>query len=101
MQPAWKKKGDPAVCDNNRGLLISDHSGKGLTSMIKEAIDPAYTANIPRNQYGAVAFKGTDFASHVIRSALSYASLAHMSVMVLFLDLVKAFDKAIRQLVYG
>jgi hypothetical protein len=63
MQPVHKKKGDPTVCDNSRGILLADHSGKGLTALIKDELDPDYTEHIPSNQYGAVALKGTDFAS--------------------------------------
>jgi hypothetical protein len=96
-----RKKGPTTICDNSRGILLADHSGKGLTALIKNKLDPDYTANIPSNQYGAVALKGTDFASHVVRSAISHASRVGASILVLFLDLVKAFDKAIRQLVYG
>ena len=40
-------------------------------------------------------------ASHLIRSAAAAAAMLRLSVFVLFVDLVKAFDKVIRQLVYG
>eukprot|EP00973_Karenia_brevis_P035794 4939253-Karenia_brevis.AAC.1 len=34
----YKGKGDAQVCDNSRGLLISDHVGKVLTSMLQAEI---------------------------------------------------------------
>eukprot|EP00973_Karenia_brevis_P082525 11438684-Karenia_brevis.AAC.1 len=40
-------------------------------------------------------------ASHVIRSAIAAASMLRLCIFVLFVDLVKAFDKIIRQLVCG
>ena len=40
-------------------------------------------------------------ASHLIRSAIDVAKLHNLSVFVLFVDLVKAFDKVVRQLIYG
>ena len=96
-----KKKGDPQECDNSRGLLLADHAGKGLVGMIKDAVDPVYTAKMPLVQHGAVAGRGTDKASHLVRSAAAAAAMLKWSIFVLFVDLVKAFDKAIRQLVLG
>eukprot|EP00973_Karenia_brevis_P064818 9003079-Karenia_brevis.AAC.1 len=56
---------------------------------------------MPATQHGAVKGRGTDIASHTIRSAQAAAKLLRKSIFVLFVDLVKAFDKAIRELVYG
>ena len=41
------------------------------------------------------------FAAHTVRSAINYCKINALSVFVLFVDLVKAFDKAIRELVFG
>ena len=56
---------------------------------------------MPECQNGAVRGRGTDFAGHVIRSLLDLAALASLSVFVLFVDLVKAFDRVIREIVFG
>ncbi|CAK0905350.1 unnamed protein product, partial [Prorocentrum cordatum] len=101
FQSVFKKKGSPTMCDDHRGIFLADHCAKGLTSIIKEAIDPGYSAHVPKSQYGAVAKRGTDYASLVVRLMISYATHARKSIFVLFLDLVNAFDKAIRQLVCG
>ena len=100
IENVYKKKGAAEECDNSRGILLADHSGKALTGMVKEAIDPVYNRHQPLNQHAAPV-KGTDIATHVIKSAISAANMLHMSIFVLFVDLVKAFDKIIRQLVYG
>ena len=51
-QNVWKKKGDPLDPDSHRTLLLADHVGKGLTGMVKTALDPAYVANQPDCQNG-------------------------------------------------
>eukprot|EP00973_Karenia_brevis_P015981 2184649-Karenia_brevis.AAC.1 len=52
-------------------------------------------------QCGAVRKRGTDFATHLVASAVAAASMMSLSIFVLFLDLVKAFDRVVRQLVVG
>ena len=69
--------------------------GKVFIGCIKEELDEAYTSNMPSCQFGAVARGGTDFAHHFIFAELS------LSVFVLFVDLFKAFDKVLRELVMG
>ena len=97
----WKRKGDPAVCDDSRGLLLADHAAKGLASIAKEDMDDLYTRHVPSHQCGAVAGRGTDFATHIVRSLLAIAESLGYSVFALFVDLVKAFDKIVRELVMG
>ncbi|CAK0891691.1 unnamed protein product [Prorocentrum cordatum] len=101
MQNVYKNKGKPTHCDDHRGILLADTCSKGLTSIIKESIDLACAAHIPRSQYGAVAKRGADYASMVVRLFISFATASKKSIFVLFLDLVKAFDKAIREIVFG
>ena len=97
----YKQKGDPRNCDDHRGILLADHAGKGLTGIIKDALDPALNQNLPADQYGGVSERGTDFATHLVVSATAVAQLLNLSVFVLFVDLTKAFDRIVRQLVMG
>ncbi|CAK0907837.1 unnamed protein product [Prorocentrum cordatum] len=92
----WKKKGSVHECDDHRGLLLSDHAGKALTGMLKRSIEDVYTAKMPINQHGAVAGRGTDFASHIVATMADIASMMGWSVFILYLDIVKAFDRVIR-----
>ena len=101
MQNVYKKKGDPMITDSSRGILLADHSGKALAGMVKEKIDPEYVVKMPSTQFGAVPKRGTDQASHIVRSAADAAAMWNFSIVVLFLDLVKAFDRVIRELVFG
>ena len=40
-------------------------------------------------------------ASHVVRSMIDYAKISSLSIIILFIDLVKAFDRIIREVVIG
>ena len=97
----YKRKGDPSVCDHSRGILLSSHASKGLANILYDEIAPLYNKHMPDCQHGAVTGKGTDFASHSIRLILDLATLAALSVFILFVDLVKAFDRAVREIVFG
>ncbi|CAK0897979.1 unnamed protein product [Prorocentrum cordatum] len=98
---AWKRKGDIRSCDASRGLLLSDHAAKGLAGMVKQSVEPAYEQNVPQDQYGAVRRRGADFATHIVVTVAALAKAMNWSIFILFLDLVKAFDRVVRQLVVG
>ena len=95
------KKGSPRLCDNHRGLLISDHIGKAASSVLYDAVDEGYHGYVPESQCGAVKGKSGDFATHLLRSALDYAKARSLSIAILFVDLVKAFDRLLREIVIG
>eukprot|EP00973_Karenia_brevis_P001563 211397-Karenia_brevis.AAC.1 len=58
-------------------------------------------SHVPETQCGAVAKRSTDFATLILRSAIVYAQHNGLSLFVLFVDLVKAFDKVLREIVLG
>ena len=95
------KKGSSLECDIYRGLLISDHMSKVFTKILDLYVKPYYLAYVPSVQCGGVPKKGTDFANHVVRSVIDYALLKGLSLGVVFIDLTKAFDFAIRELAFG
>ena len=57
--------------------------------------------NVADSQYGACKGRGTDFASHASMTFLAFSRMFNMSCCILFIDLSKAFDMAIRQVVMG
>ena len=95
------KKGSTLDCDNYRGLLISDHMSKVFTKVLDSYVHPYYLSYMPDVQCGAVPKKGTDFATHLVRSVIDYAALRGISVAIVFIDLIKAFDFALRELTVG
>ena len=60
-----------------------------------------YMRNMPPSQHGAVAGKGTDLAHHYVLASLDLACNLALSIALLFVDWQKAFDKAIREIVFG
>ena len=56
---------------------------------------------MPDMQCGAVPARGADYANHLARSVLDYAYLTNRCVSMLFLDLEKAFDHAVREYLWG
>ena len=66
--------------------------------MIKGRIEPLYNFKVSLSQCGAVPGRGADLAAHAARSMLAYASQISWSVCRLFIDLSKAFDKIVREL---
>ena len=56
---------------------------------------------MPESQCGGVAEGGTDYAHHTITTCIDYAKIMSLSIFVLFLDLEKAFDRVIREIVFG
>ena len=75
----YKNTGDSRNTDDHRGILLSDHAGKAMHSMVKDKIEPNYVAHMPVDQHGAVAKRGTDFASHFVTSAIAVAHLPSRS----------------------
>ena len=97
----WKGKGDTKSCDAHRGILLEDHAGKALKGMIKDKVDPLYEKFVPATQFGATRGRGTDFATHMVVGFAELARMRNWSFFALFLDLHKAFDFMIRELVFG
>ena len=96
----WKRKKDATECSSSRGLLISDHLAKTYTGVLVARAMPCLRPLIPEEQFGGFKGGGTDFANLSVRCLLQFAALAGLSVFALFLDLEKAFDKVIRELVF-
>ena len=101
MVNVHKRKGPVEECDSHRGILLADHLGKGMCTLLAPEIDTAYCKGIPQDQYGAAKERSTDFATHVLLSFIAVCNACAMSYFVLFVDLVKAFDRIVRELVFG
>ena len=101
LATAWKSKGAADLCDNHRGLLMSDHCSKVMTALLKDQIDEAYSRALANSQSGCVKHRSTPFVSHTVRLFLDFCRTTRRSAFVLFLDLSKAFDYVIREFVMG
>ena len=97
----YKGKGSPQEVDSYRGLLVSSHVAKVLSSLLQEHLAEAYARQVGSNQFGAVARRGTGMAILALRCFLDMCALRGLSAFVLFMDLSKAFDFAIREIALG
>ena len=87
MQNVYKKKGPREDCDESRGIVLEDHAAKGLKQLLSNEVTPQYTEHMPETQHGAVAGRGTDFASHLVQCFLAYCAAPGTSCFVWFVDL--------------
>ena len=86
-----------ADCDESRGIVLEDHAAKGLKQMLSHIVSGPYEANIPEMQHGAVAGRGTDYAAHLVHCFQAYCAATSRSSFAWFVDLVKAFDRIVRE----
>jgi len=56
---------------------------------------------MPSTQLGVVSGGGTDYPHHLLLSALDYAAMLSISIFILLVGLIKAFDRVLRELVFG
>ena len=87
--------------DSYRGLLVSDHVAKVLTSLLQVHFNDGYAAQVGESQFGAVAARGSTIASLALRCFHDAARMRGLSAFTLFVDLCTAFDYALREVVLG
>ena len=91
------KKASPLKCDDHRGILQASHLAKQFLKPIK----PVYDASLPVVQMGAVSKRGADFGTHMLTSFIESRTSDNDGKGICFVDLVKAFDRVLRELVMG
>ena len=85
----------------SRGLLVSDHLAKSHIGILKDFVVQKFAEHMRPSQYGGVPGGSTDVPHHTISSSLNYSQIYRKSIFIIFLDLEKAFDKVLRELVLG
>ena len=95
------KKGPASDPNNHRGLLVADHLSKVLTASLAEPLAEEYHKQVGKHQFGAASRRSTAMAALSLRTFLSATAAAGLCTLTLFLDLTKAFDFAVRELVLG
>ena len=95
------KNGNCADCDNSRGILLACHCFKVLLSLVMAPVTAVYNQMVPATQFGAVSKRGSDFATHVVLTAIDAAKRWAWSIFILFVDLSKVFDRVIREIALG
>ena len=74
---------------------------KAAASILYDGTDQPYHGYVPQVQCGDVKKRSGDFATHTLRTIQDYAASWGMSLVILFIDLVKAFDRVIIEIVSG
>ena len=95
------KKGSPHSCDNWRGILVNSHVAKLVATKIYRVVQDEYASFVGCSQFGATARMGTALAGHTLRQTMEIAKQRNWSVLLVFCDLSKAFDKLVRETVFG
>ena len=96
------KKGLKTKRNKYRGLLISDHMGKAAAWVLDAEVERTSEKQfLPNTQCGGVPGKGSDIANHLVRTAYDFAAGNGLSIALVFLDLIKAFDYVLREIVIG
>ena len=88
------KKGSPLNCDDCRGILLASHLAKLVLHQFLKPMKPVCDARIPVVQMGAVG-------THMLTSFSESRTNVNDSIGICFVDLVKAFDRVLRELVMG
>uniref|UniRef100_A0A914WEF4 Reverse transcriptase domain-containing protein n=1 Tax=Plectus sambesii TaxID=2011161 RepID=A0A914WEF4_9BILA len=98
MVPIWKGKGDVAECLNYRPIHLLCHTMK----IFKQILDTWIRAiiKITPNQCGFVPRCGTTDAIHAARLLLEKHREKNKTVHTAFLDLEKAFDRVLHELIW-
>ena len=95
----YKGKGDPALPQNRRGILISNHASK----VAHNAVRPCYMATLESSmlpmQLGGRPRKSVQQAAHILRLFMSTCRSNGQSCGVIFLDIKTAYYQVIREVV--
>eukprot|EP00973_Karenia_brevis_P006717 913407-Karenia_brevis.AAC.1 len=89
------------LTDSYRGILVADHLSKILTALLQRHLDKVYTDTVGHCQFGAVKYRGTALASLMLRAFIDLCVMRAFSYFILFIDLSKAYDYAVREVVTG
>ena len=95
------KKGAVSLPSNHRGLLVGDHVAKIFTAVIAPPVADASLKHLPMTQCGCMKGRGTSRASHLSKSFLLRCKRRGRPAAALFIDLSKAFDKVVRETIFG
>ena len=101
LLPIWKKRGSPLQCSDHRGILLAPHMSKVLTGALQQRLLPQYLRHVGQSQFGCVRGRGTMAANLITRTVVDVGILTEVSVAILYVDLSKAFDVAVREILLG
>ena len=101
MVELWKGKQCRLECTFYRGLLVADSLAKAFIGSVYQDVQQHVVDAARVSQFGGVEGGGTDLAGHSLRAFLQATTSLNVSTFVLYVDLERAFDGILRELLFG
>ena len=101
LTPAFKGKGPADNCRSYRSLLVSNHLGKAVHRTIRQHYAPLYKQFMQAQQTGGRRKTPAQLPQHQVRAFARHAKLQGHSTGILYLDLVEAFYRVLREVPMG
>ena len=94
----YKRKGNPQVCDNHRGISLLSIAGKILAKILLNRLNAHLdqTGLIPESQCGFRKDRGTIDMIFTTRQLQEKCQEQNVDLYMTFVDLTKAFDTVSR-----
>ena len=94
----YKRKGNPQVCDNHRGISLLSIAGKILANILMNRLNVHLdqTGLIPESQCGFRKYRGTIDMIFTARQLQEKCQEQNVDLYMTFVDLTKAFDTVSR-----
>ena len=93
----YKRKGNPQVCDNHRGISLLSIAGKILAKILLNRLNAHLdqTGLIPESQCGFRKDRGTIDMIFTARQLQEKCQEQNVDLYMTFVDLTKAFDTVV------
>ena len=95
----FKKKGNPRVCDNHRGISLLSITGRILARVLLNRLNEHLEQSgiLPENQCGFRKDRGTIYMTFKARQLQEKYQEQNVDLYMTFVDLTKAFDTVSRE----
>ena len=95
----FKRKGNPQVCDNHRGISLLSIAGKVLARVLLNRLNEHLERSglLPESQWGFRKNRGTIDMIFIARQLQEKCQEQNVDVYMTFVDLTKAFDTVSRE----
>ena len=95
----FKRKGNPQLCDNHRGISLLSVAGKVLARVLLNRMNEHFEQSglLPESQCGFRKYRGTIDMIFTARQLQEKCQEQNMDLYMKFVDLTKAFDTVSRE----
>ena len=95
----FKRKGNPQVCDNHRGIFLLSIAGKILAGVLMNRLNEYLERSglLPESQYGFRKNRGTIDMIFIAQQLQEKCQEQNVDLYMTFVDLTKAFNTVSRE----